>query len=156
MLPNVQDMHPRERHLKSNKSILRGGDDIMKSWLSVGFVSVTMIGAAVFSPVFAADPAPNATDQGSVQQAPSTGDQGGAMQSPGASQGQKLTAVEVTNIDKAKGTVEIKKTEGGQETIKLDEGAKAQLDKIQKGDKVDIEVVDQNGEKIAKSVMKAG
>jgi Cu/Ag efflux protein CusF len=128
----------------------------MKSWLSVGLVSVAMIGAAAFSPIFAADPAPNAADPGSAQQAPSTGDQGGAMQSPGTSQGQKLSAVEVTNIDKANGTVEIKKIEGGQETIKLDESAKAQLDKIQKGDKVDIEVVDRNGEKIAKSVMKAG
>jgi phage portal protein BeeE len=68
---------------------------------------------------------------------------------------QKLSAVEITNVDKSKGTVEIKKKEGGQETLKLDDSAKAQLDKIQKGDKVDIEVVDRNGEKFAKSLMKA-
>ena len=42
-----------------------------------------------------------------------------------------------------------------QETFKLDDSAKAQLDKVQAGDKVDIEVVSRNGEKIAKSLMKA-
>lgn len=137
----------------------------MKNLLAVGFVSVAMIGAAAFSPVFAADPAPNATDQESAQEAPSTGDQGTGSQAPstgdqggamsGSAQGQKLSAVEITNVDKAKGTVEIKKKEGGQETFKLDESAKAQIDQIQKGDKVDIEVVDRNGEKIAKSVTKS-
>lgn len=127
----------------------------MKNWLATGFVSAALIGAS-FAPIFAADPAPNATDPGSsTQQAPSAGDQGGAMSSPGASQGQKLSAAEITNVDKAKGTVEVKKKEGGQETFKLDESAKAQLDQIQKGDKVDIEVVDRNGEKIAKSLTKS-
>lgn len=125
----------------------------MKNWLAVGFVSAAMIGAVSFSPIFAADPAPNATEKGSAQ-APGAGDKG-AMTSPGASQGQKLSAVEITNVDKAKGTVEIKKKEGGQETLKLDDAAKAEIDKIQKGDKVDIEVVDRNGEKIAKSLTKS-
>jgi hypothetical protein len=129
---------------------------IMKNGLAIGFVSVAMVGAAAFSPVFAADPAPNATDKGAPAiQSPTLGDMGGSMQSPGAVQGQKLSAVEITNVDKAKGTVEIKKKEGGQETFKLDDGAKAQLDKIQKGDKVDIEVVDRNGEKIATSLTKS-
>jgi hypothetical protein len=139
----------------------------MKNWMAVGFVSAAMIGAASFSPIFAADPAPNATDKGPAlapaigdketsPESPKTGDQGaGSMTSPGATQGRKLSGVEITNVDKAKGTVEINKKEGGQETLKLDDTARAQLDKIQKGDKVDIEVVDRNGEKIAKSLTKS-
>lgn len=127
----------------------------MKKWIYVSFMSVALIGAAALSHLYAADPAPGGMDKGSS--APGAPDQGGGMQSPGASdQAQKLSGVEVTNVDKAKGTIQIKKKEGGQETLKLDESAKAEIDKIQKGDKVDVDVVSRNGEKFAKSVTKAG
>lgn len=139
----------------------------MKNWLAVGFVSAALVGVASFSPLFAADPAPNAGDKGPAlapgignketsPESPKVGDQGsGAMTDPGATRGQRLSAAEITNIDKAKGTIEVNKKEGGQETFKLDDTARAQLDKIQKGDRVDIEVVDRNGEKIAKSLTKS-
>ena len=115
----------------------------MKKGIFIGLMAAALIGAGAVSQILAAGP--DATDQG------------GAMQSPGASgQGQKLMSVEVTEVDKAKGTVQIKKKEGTQETFKLDESAKAKLDDIRKGDKVDIEVVERNGEKIATSLMKSG
>lgn len=116
----------------------------MKKWIAVSLMSVALVGAAALSYVHAANTAPGASDQG-------------AMSAPGAAdQGQKMSGVEVTNVDKAKGTFEIKKKEGGQETLKIDPSAKAELDKIQKGDKVDVEVVSRDGEKIAKSVTKSG
>lgn len=122
----------------------------MKKWLFISLVSVAMIGAGSFS-IVAADSAPGAADQGAGMESPATGDQGGM--SPG---GEQMSSVEVTEVNKDQGTIQIKKQEGGQETIKLDESAKAQLDQIQKGDKVDLQVVDRNGEKFATSLSKSG
>lgn len=156
----------------------------MKIWIIAGFAWVALIGAADFSTVRAADPASSTTDQEkrteSSPQTPDqkklpqddrafdkgnnnvtgdavTGDQGSGSRELGAGNTvQKLASVEVTHVDQANGTIEIKKKEGGRETIKLDEGVQAQLEKIQKGDTVDIELVDRNGEKFAKSLTKAG
>jgi len=113
----------------------------MKKLLIIGMLSVALIGTATLSNVYADEPA-----GGAVQ-----GDQGAG----GMAQGQKLSGVEVTEINKDQGTVQIKKQEGGQETLKLDPSQKAQLDKIQKGDKVDITMVDRGGEKVATSISKS-
>lgn len=115
----------------------------MKKLLMAGMLSVALIGAATLSPIYAA----GEQSQGGAAQ----GDQGAG----GMAQGQKLSGVEVTEINKDQGTVQIKKQEGGQETLKLDPSQKAQLDKIQKGDKVDITMVDRGGEKVATSISKS-
>lgn len=111
----------------------------MKKLLVIGMLSVALIGAGSLTPIYAAGE-------------PAQGDQGAG----GMAQGQKLTGVEVTEINKDQGTVQIKKQEGGQETLKLDPSQKAQLDQIQKGDKVDITMVERGGEKVATSISKSG
>ncbi|MCG3115095.1 MAG: hypothetical protein LLH30_05385 [Candidatus Manganitrophus sp. SA1] len=115
----------------------------MKKRLMIGILSAALIGAGSLTPIYAA----GEQDPGAAQ-----GDQGAG----GMAQGQKLTGVEVTEINKDQGTVQIKKQEGGQETLKLDPSQKAQLDQIQKGDKVDITMVERGGEKVATSISKSG
>ena len=113
----------------------------MKKLLMAGVLSVALIGAV------------------SLSYAAGQQSQGGTAQDQGAgsmSQGQHLSGVEVTNINKDQGTVQIKKKEGGEETLKLDPSQKAKLDQIQKGDKVDITMVERGGEKVATSISKAG
>ncbi len=117
----------------------------MKKLLMVSMLSVAIIGAASLSTIYAA----GEQSQGGAAQ----GDQGAGG---GMSQGQQLSGVEVTEINKDQGTVQIKKKEGGQETLKLDPSQKAKLDQIQKGDKVDITMVERGGEKVATSISKAG
>ncbi len=127
----------------------------MKKLLMVGMLSAALIGAATLSPIYAAGEQEGAAqgDQGAGSTAPgASGDQGAGG---GMAQGQKLSGVEVTEINKDQGTVQIKKQEGGQETLKLDPSQKAQLDQIQKGDKVDITMVDRGGEKVATSISKS-
>lgn len=125
----------------------------MKKSLMVGMLSISILAAASLSPVFAEGQHDSAapSDKGAGSSTAPKGDQGAG----GMSQGQKLSAVEVTDINKDKGTVQIKKKEGGSETLKLDPSQKAQLDQIQKGDKVDINMVERNGEKVATSISKA-
>lgn len=129
----------------------------MKRLLMAGMLSIALIGAASLSSIYAAGP----QDQGAG--APS--DKGAGSTSPGASgdqgaggmaQGQKLSGVEVTQINKDQGTVHIKNQDGKEETLKLDPSQKAKLDQIQKGDKVDITMVERGGEKVATSISKAG
>lgn len=115
----------------------------MKKLLMVGMLSVALIGAASLTPIFAA---------GEQSPGAAPGDQGAG----GMAQGQKLSGVEVTNINKDQGTVQIKKKEGGEETLKLDPSQAAKLDQIQKGDKVDITMVERGGEKVATSISKSG
>jgi hypothetical protein len=117
----------------------------MKKLMMVGMLSAALIGAATLSPIYAA----GEPGQGGAAQ----GDQGAGG---GMAQGQKLTGVEVTEINKDQGTIQIKKQEGGQETLKLDPSQKAQLDQIQKGDKVDVTMVERGGEKVATSISKSG
>jgi|GEM_PF-7081614 len=118
----------------------------MKKLLMVGMLSVALVGATSLTSIYAAG------DKGAGSStAPS--DQGAGS---GMSQSQKLSSVEVTDVNKDQGTVQIKNKDGKQETLKIDPSQKSKLDQIQKGDKVDITMVDRSGEKIATSISKAG
>lgn len=112
----------------------------MKKLLIIGMFSValTLIGAGSLTPVYAAG---------------EEGDQGAG----GMAQGQQLSGVEVTGVNKDQGTVQIRREEGQpEETVTIDPAQRAQLDEIQEGDRVNITMVERNGERVATQISKAG